>query len=105
VTRRPSSQNRPRHAQSSRQLPIACHGAIKFLPRVNRFTAEDQIYSCDSGCRVPHTHGSSRADMFRGAAGFVQVLDHRPIPLCSKCLKEAKLALAEIEELIVESTY
>jgi hypothetical protein len=40
-----------------------------------------------------------------GPQDFVQILDHRPIPLCSKCLKEAKLALAEIEELIVETNH
>lgn len=96
MTQRTAPQRRPKDSQGSRSSAIACHGAIRFLPRVNRFTTGgDEVYTCDSGCRERSNN------MYRMASGFIQILDHDPIPLCAQCLKEARKALAEINEKII----
>lgn len=102
MTQRAASQRLPNITEGSRSLPIACHGAIRFLSRKNRFTTgKGDVYVCDSGCRTTIGVKSRERGMFAAATGFMQILDHNPIPLCGSCLKEAKLALAEIEEKIV----
>jgi hypothetical protein len=103
MTRRPSSPNRPRRAQSSRELPIACHGAIKFLPRKRNISHRQDVFVCDSGCRSHPQGPRDSSTMRRAAAGFIQFLDYDPIPLCAKCLKEAKKLLEEIESQVVEN--
>lgn len=103
MKRNPSAQGIPQDARESPQFAIACRGAIKFLTRKHFNKRGDQPFNvCDSGCRSkPVAHGASATRSV--AAGFIQILDGEPIPLCAKCLKEAKKALAEIEDLIVES--